>query len=696
MKKILFPFLGSLLILLTYIMTSSVSGQAAGIRVVVNGTELSLNPKPFIKDGRTLIPLRALFESLQATVEWEGPTQTVTAQRGDRFVRFQIGGRFACLERDCRRGALMDVPAQLTDTRTFVPLRFVSNALGAQVAWDDATQTVTITDPATGPISPSIALSAPPAIISGSTTLKVSTFDFHPTNVQFYLLNRDTKTGPLLGTADQETGELVWKPDPALNGKWYLIGVGYDIEKKPLYTESREVEIDVHPTVKLSGITEGAEVRSDTNITVDHDFAASKVEYRLFDAFSGEETFLGLANPEKPFRLVPLTEQAGTKFLQASVFDRNNTKYETEKVKILLRPEHSFSQEGLADGKNIAQTLSIRLYANFPIKKSELLSDNEVVKEWGRPDKVSLSNISPQYVTTLSFRPKVHQNGHHTLLLRIYDENGAVYDTAGFSMDIAVEPVVLLSLGKNQVVSDSTEIYVTSYVSLQSVDYVLLDGGKEVVLGTNVDPYGSITYTPPANTKKTYEMFARATGTDGKTYQTDRVSFSVVTTKTFGATPLVEKSKFRALIEPLAKKTQDETGMAASIQMAQAILESGWGQYVPTDKYTGQVSNNLFGIKGTGSAGSVISNTSEVYGGLRYRIEALFRAYKDVSESWQDHADLLLTRSWYAPFRATMQDPVRGAWGLYESGYATAPDYAVKLIDLMRQQKLFELDWRMP
>jgi flagellum-specific peptidoglycan hydrolase FlgJ len=97
-------------------------------------------------------------------------------------------------------------------------------------------------------------------------------------------------------------------------------------------------------------------------------------------------------------------------------------------------------------------------------------------------------------------------------------------------------------------------------------------------------------------------------------------------------------------------------------------------------------------MKGKGTAGSIISTTWEVYNGERYGVDDAFRAYYNVSENWRDHKDLLLTRSWYAPFRAVMTDPVLGAWGLKRSGYATDPQYPVKLISIMRSQDLFKLD----
>ena len=132
--------------------------------------------------------------------------------------------------------------------------------------------------------------------------------------------------------------------------------------------------------------------------------------------------------------------------------------------------------------------------------------------------------------------------------------------------------------------------------------------------------------------------------------------------------------------------------MSAALQTAQAILETGWGQSVPVDKYDGQFSNNLFGIKGTGSAGSVTSNTWEEYNGVSFRIDDEFRAYNNVSESWADHNDLLLTKSRYEPFREVMFDSTQGAWALRRCGYATDSQYSVKLINIINLYNLKELD----
>ena len=142
----------------------------------------------------------------------------------------------------------------------------------------------------------------------------------------------------------------------------------------------------------------------------------------------------------------------------------------------------------------------------------------------------------------------------------------------------------------------------------------------------------------------------------------------------------------------LALADAKRSGQSAALQTAQAILESGWGQSVPVDKYNGKFSYNLFGIKGTGSAGSVISGTWEEYNGVKYNIDAKFRAYSGVSGSWADHNKLLLTVSRYAPYKAVMYDSSLGAWARKRCGYATDSAYPGKLMALIDKYGLEELD----
>ena len=123
----------------TAITASEPAGQ---VKVLVNGTALTFDQPPIIENGRTLVPLRAIFEALGATVDWEQTTQTVTAVRGNDTVTLRIGSNI--LNRNGEQITL-DVPAQIVGGRTLVPARAVAESFGAEVGWEQSTQTVTIT-----------------------------------------------------------------------------------------------------------------------------------------------------------------------------------------------------------------------------------------------------------------------------------------------------------------------------------------------------------------------------------------------------------------------------------------------------------------------------------------------------------------------------------------------------------------------
>ncbi|NPV90756.1 MAG: copper amine oxidase N-terminal domain-containing protein [Firmicutes bacterium] len=98
-----------------------------------------------------MVPMRVIFEALGATVQWDDATKTVTATKDATVIKLTIGSETAYKNDE---SVSLDAPGMIVDDRTLVPLRFVSEALGAQVAWDGATQTVSITSPASTPPAP--------------------------------------------------------------------------------------------------------------------------------------------------------------------------------------------------------------------------------------------------------------------------------------------------------------------------------------------------------------------------------------------------------------------------------------------------------------------------------------------------------------------------------------------------------------
>ena len=143
-------------------------------------------------------------------------------------------------------------------------------------------------------------------------------------------------------------------------------------------------------------------------------------------------------------------------------------------------------------------------------------------------------------------------------------------------------------------------------------------------------------------------------------------------------------------IAPGAIATQRKYGVPAAVTIAQAIDESGWGQSELASR-----DHNLFGIKGTGSAGSDMQPTEEYENGKWVSVFAPFRVYHDFAESINDHGELLATSGYYTRAMASRDDPDSFANAL-TGVYATNPGYGQDLIGLMRQYDLYRYDAATP
>jgi copper amine oxidase-like protein len=111
------------------------------IRVYIDGRLMNFDVPPTSVQGRVLVPLRGVFEQLGATVDYDVRSQHIVAIRGAQTVELTIGSRQARVGGAPR---LLDVPAFTINGRTMVPLRFISEALGANVQWIAASQTILI------------------------------------------------------------------------------------------------------------------------------------------------------------------------------------------------------------------------------------------------------------------------------------------------------------------------------------------------------------------------------------------------------------------------------------------------------------------------------------------------------------------------------------------------------------------------
>jgi len=112
-----------------------------GVKLYVNGDEPTFEVAPFIRDGSTLVPFRAISEALKAEVSWNGEERSVTVTRDGISVKLFIGSTTAMVN---GKEVTLEVPAAIADGSTVVPVRFVSEALKATVKWESETQSVVV------------------------------------------------------------------------------------------------------------------------------------------------------------------------------------------------------------------------------------------------------------------------------------------------------------------------------------------------------------------------------------------------------------------------------------------------------------------------------------------------------------------------------------------------------------------------
>lgn len=123
-------------------MAAQAQVSASPISVLHNGRLMKFDVPPVEMNGRVLVPLRGVFEALGATVDFDAATNNIFAVRNGTQIQLRVGSADASLNGVPRQ---LDVPAQTYGGRTLVPLRFVSEALGANVNWNAGQRAVYIT-----------------------------------------------------------------------------------------------------------------------------------------------------------------------------------------------------------------------------------------------------------------------------------------------------------------------------------------------------------------------------------------------------------------------------------------------------------------------------------------------------------------------------------------------------------------------
>ncbi len=144
-------------------------------------------------------------------------------------------------------------------------------------------------------------------------------------------------------------------------------------------------------------------------------------------------------------------------------------------------------------------------------------------------------------------------------------------------------------------------------------------------------------------------------------------------------------------ILPHAEAAAKKLGIPAQVLVAQSALETGWGKHLPTNAQGG-ANYNFFGIKADSSwqGAKQTVNTLEFEGGAMVQRKAAFRAYDSVGASFNDFVQFLHNNPRYSQVLAAKGNPENFARELQKAGYATDPQYADKLIAIMRSGRIPE------
>lgn len=683
----------SLLIIMVMLVFSSKTFAASQIKLVLNGKDVTSSATPIIEKGRTLVPIRFIAEEMGANVEWNGKDRVVTIEKDKRTVVLKIDSHLVQYQDEEKSCGLVDIPPKIIDRHTFVPLRLVSNALGIGIEWDENNRIVSIDSNVKVDKVPfydvKISSIQSGQAIKGKTNLQISLPENNIKNaagIKYLLLDPKTAKGFVVARGNNLTTNYNWLPNLQESGERVLVAAIYDANGNFLAGDAVLVNVNVDPKVSLTGIEQGETINDTIHLGADISFVASYVKYEITNLATGEKTITAESDPQGEYTWSPMVHENGKYSFKVIAYDSNDKSYDSDTVTANVEIVKKLALGGVSNGQTIDGPITLSTIRNFHVSETEyLLKDLKTGKE---------ESLKKFGYGNYRWFPSVEYSGSKQLLVRVKDTRGKTHESQGINVKVIGTPKLLLEgVGPKQVLTEAVQLNVASNVALDSVDYILINPstGEKKIIASKQSPKTNVTYNPTKKDEGNWNI--KAIGMyNGKKIETEEVSIKVYLGKIYGPKPVIEKDKFLGLASGLANSSWEKTGMSAALQTAQSILESGWGQYVPVDKYSGQISYNLFGIKGEGTKGSVIINTWEEYNGKLYYIDDNFRAYNNAKESWADHKEFLLKRERYEPFREVMHDYTQGAWALKRSGYATDSQYPLKLMNLIKQYNLQELD----
>ncbi|MDY0235192.1 MAG: stalk domain-containing protein [Gudongella sp.] len=687
-------FISILALVLIISIFSACNGEAANIdeiRLIVNGKDITSTAKPIIQNGRALVPLRFVTEEIGGEVAWNNEKREVSIKKNDKDISLIIDKKI--VQYNNKKAAMVsDIAPIIIDSRTFVPLRLVGNLLDIDVSWDNDSRRVIVDSNKQSSMESlydiKITSLEQNSIINGKTTIKVDSLKtgaIEGSQLRLLLLDKETLTGFVVGRTDLKNKEAVYIPEIEDNGDKILVAASYDLNGNLIEADAIAVKIDLKPQIALQGIQNGMSFSSSIRVTPVLNFAPYAVKYQIKNINTGKIVNFDEKDPEGEFMWSPDFRESGDYSIQLFALDINKKEYPGSIYNIFVSIPQSLSLSGVKEGMTINNPVTLNTNRNFDVRETQY-----ILKDTNTGVETVLKTLPYGGYTWF---PGPGLAGNKELMVKVIDASGNTMTSSPVKVNIDNKAKIQLQgIGPNQVVTEIPKLDYRSNVNISNVKYIItgLKTGNKVVI--DLDPVSNTaSFDPKAYIQGDYRITIEGEY-NGSTVLGDSVDFSIYNGAIYGPYSVVEKSKFINFAGNMAKASYKKTGMSAALQTAQAILETGWGQSVPSDKYNGKKSNNLFGIKGSSTNGSVISYTWEVYNGIRYNVDAKFRAYNNPQESWNDHKALLLNAERYGIFRDVMYNSNMGAWAIRRAGYATDPAYPLKLMKIIKDNNLKELD----
>lgn len=658
--------------------------KAASLNLIIDGNNVTKSASPIVKNRRTLVPLRFIGEALGKEVLWNNDEKSVTVSDDSASFKLYIDSKII----DNSDGTLKftDVAPCIVNRKTYLPLRAIAELMNIGVGYDKASSTVTIDSTTYNPVEESTTIVG---LMPNQTINTKMNFSF-VTNKSFakakLLLLNDKNEGYIQDVKTSAAEALEFLPSLKDEGNKKLVLALYDANGNLIDATGAKINLSVLPRVTYSGVENGGFLQDELKITPDINFIASKMKAIITNLTTGKTETKDNLDPEGEFLFKPSYLDAGSYSIMLSAFDELGREHfgETKSFTMSINPYLNIT--GVPKDGVISGQVTLNAQRNFDVMRTDYVLRDPVTG--------IETVIESKSYGACKFFPNINDAGQKEVFVRCIDASGKTMESEHKLVLIKGDSKLILEgVAPGGIVHKYVDLNAVSNVGVNSVNYYIknLRTGKTKTIAENV-PYGQ-KYRYNVTKDDEGENEISVTGNQIDAFiKGESIKFRIYTGKIYTKQPLMAKDKFLDYTKKVARCEFLRTDLSGAITTAQAILESGWGQSVPVDKYTGKFSNNLFGIKGSASNGTVTITTTEVYNNVRYTVDDKFRAYKSADESFRDHTELFFAKKWYTPFRKVMFNDQRGVYAIKRCGYATDPSYPAKLKQIIDKYNLKELD----